>query len=101
MILALLEHDGAARVFARAAMLRVREVEAPDVALNVAHYRPFEGEALAPEDAPVPKDPDVVPVVVHRIRLGAGRALVLQFSSFGRFWGRGRAPRRRQGWRPA
>ena len=59
MVLALLEHDGAARTFGRAAMLRVGEVEAPDVALDVADYRPFEGKPLAPEDAPVAEDPDV------------------------------------------
>ena len=66
-------------------MLRVREVEAPHVALDVADYRPLERKPLAPQYRPVPKNPDVVPVVVHGIGLGAGRALVFQFSSFGRF----------------
>mgnify|MGYP003329395158 CR=1 FL=1 len=47
MILALLEHDGAARIFARASMLCVGQVEAPDVALDVPHKAPLEGKTLS------------------------------------------------------
>ena len=65
-------------------MLRVGRVEPSHVALDVTNNAPLEREALAPKYRPVPKDPDVVPVVVHRIGLGAGRALVLQFSSLER-----------------
>ena len=53
--------------------------------LDVADYAPFEGEALAPQYRPVPKNPDVVPVVVHAIRLGAGRALVFNSRRLGVF----------------